>query len=130
MIWQNWKRNVIGDFPLRSIIHWIGCIRTRTSFSQYLGELDVDDEIHGIDDDVHGVDDDVQGVDDDVNDGEGCVLIEMLRAPQSLVVPHVRVPHRPRRFPCSVPSALSWNPNGNPSTYKLSRAINYTCPDR
>ena len=82
MIWQNWKRNVIGDFPLRSIIHWIGCIRTRTSFSQYLCELDVDD-------DVHGVDDDVQGVDDDVNDGEGCVLIEMLRAPQSLVVPHV-----------------------------------------
>ena len=90
MIWQNWKRNVIGDFPLRSIIHWIGCIRTRTSFfSQYLGELDVDDDVHGIDDDVHGVDDDVQGVDDDVNDGEGCVLIEMLRAPQSLVVPHV-----------------------------------------
>ena len=88
MIWQNWKRNVIGDFPLRSIIHWIGCIRTRTSFLQYLGELDVDD-------DVHGVDDDVQDVDDDVNDGEGCVLIEMLRAPQSLVVPHVRVPHRP-----------------------------------
>ena len=82
MIWQNWKRNIIGDFPLRSIIHWIGCIRTRTSFSQYLDELDVDD-------DVHGVDDDVQGVDDDVNDGEGCVLIEMLRAPQSLVVPHV-----------------------------------------
>ena len=82
MIWQNWKRNIIGDFPLRSIIHWIGCIRTRTSFSQYLGELDVDN-------DVHGVDDDVQGVDDDVNDGEGCVLIEMLRAPQSLVVPHV-----------------------------------------
>ena len=32
MIWQNWKRSVIGDFPLRSIIHWIGCIRTRTSF--------------------------------------------------------------------------------------------------
>ena len=82
MIWQNWKRNIIGDFPLRSNIHWIGCIRTRTSFSQYLGELDVDN-------DVHGVDDDVQGVDDDVNDGEGCVLIEMLRAPQSLVVPHV-----------------------------------------
>ena len=82
MIWQNWKRSVIGDFPLRSIIHWIGCIRTRTSFSQYLGELDVDDDVHGVDDDVHGVD-------DDVNDGEGCVLIEMLRAPQSLVVPHV-----------------------------------------
>ena len=96
MIWQNWKRSVIGDFPLRSIIHWICCIRTRTSFSQYLGELDVDDDVlgvdddvRGVDDDVHGGDDDVQGVDDDVNDGEGCVLIEMLRAPQSLVVPHV-----------------------------------------
>ena len=82
MIWQNWKRSVIGDFPLRSIIHWIGCITTRTSFSRYLDELDVDD-------DAPGADDDVQGVDDDVNDGEGCVLIEMLRAPQSLVVPHV-----------------------------------------
>ena len=75
MIWQNWKRNIIGDFPLRSIIHWISCIRTRTSFSQYRVELVVDDDVHG--------------VDDDVNDGEGCVLIEMLRAPQSLVVPHV-----------------------------------------